>query len=472
MMQINTIRKHVPSSQVDDEQWGMVKTKGTQFDVGDRPFYVNGFNSYWLMILAADPSTRGKVTEVFKQAAAIGLTVCRTWGFNDGGWRALQKSPSVYDEDVFKALDFVVNEARKYRIRLILSLINNWDAYGGKAQYIKWARDAGVNVTSDDDFFSDQTVKTYFKNHVKNMLTRVNTYTKVMYKDDPTIFAWELMNEPQCASDPTGNRLQAWIQEMAFHVKSIDPDHLLEVGAEGFYGPSSPARLQANPNTYSGQVGTDFIRNHRVLGIDFASVHIYPDTWMLGATRETQLQFVQSWMQAHITDTESALGMPVLFTEFGVSTTKAPSAFNATSRDQFIQTVYGALLGSARRGGAGAGGLLWQLFPEGTDYMDDGYGVVLPKEAVTAGIMSAHSKKLQTFNASNSTLFMADCSYLPPQKEYLYLYVGVVYNEYAKIVVPHNYSGNFKFLGGNKVPRSSRLNIEITDNGFRMVPLE
>ncbi|KAL6593209.1 hypothetical protein ACP70R_049093 [Stipagrostis hirtigluma subsp. patula] len=380
---------HSPSREVINEHWGMVKAKGSQFIVGDRPFYVNGFNTYWLMILAVDPSTRVKVTEVFQQAAAVGLTVCRTWGFNDGGWRALQKSPSVYDEDVFKALDFVVSEARKYKIRLILSLVNNWDDYGGKAQYVKWAMDAGVNVTSDEDFFSDQTVKGYFKNHIKNMLTRVNTYTNVMYKDDPTIFAWELMNEPRCASDPTGNKLQAWIQEMAFHVKSIDPDHLLEVGTEGFYGPSSPARMEANPNTFAGLVGTDFIRNHRILGIDFASVHVYPDTWLSGpgATMEAQLQFVQSWMQAHIADAEDALDMPVVFTEFGVST-KARSAFNATTRDQFIQAVYGMLLASTRRGGAGAGGLLWQVPPEGTEYMDDGYGVVLPRAAATAGIMS------------------------------------------------------------------------------------
>ncbi|KAK3139096.1 hypothetical protein QOZ80_5AG0377700 [Eleusine coracana subsp. coracana] len=360
--------KQVVNNEVVVEQWGLVKTKGTQFVNGGKPFYVNGFNAYWLMILAADQSTRGKVTEVFKQAEAIGLTVCRTWGFNDGGWRALQKSPSVYDEDVFKALDYVVSEARKYRIRLILPLTNNWDGYGGKAR------------------------------PTSRTTSRVNTYTNVTYKDDPTIFAWELMNEPECPSDPTGNKLQAWIQEMAFHVKSIDPDHLLEVGAEGFYGPSSPARLQANPNTYAGKVGTDFIRNNRVLGIDFASVHIYPDTWMSGATREAQLQFVRSWMQAHIADAENVLDMPVVFTEFGVST-KARSTFNATSRDQFIQTVYGELLSSTRRGGAGAGGLLWQVFPEGTDYMDDGYGVVLPWEAVTAGIMSAHSQKLQMFNA-------------------------------------------------------------------------
>jgi len=102
---------HQASSEaIRDDQWRTVKTRGSQFVVGDRPFYVNGFNAYWLMILAADPSTRGKVTEVFQQAAAVGLTVCRTWGFNDGGWRALQKSPAVYDEDVFKVSWVVVRK--------------------------------------------------------------------------------------------------------------------------------------------------------------------------------------------------------------------------------------------------------------------------------------------------------------------------------------------------------------------------
>ncbi|KAK1283836.1 putative mannan endo-1,4-beta-mannosidase 5 [Acorus calamus] len=88
----------------------MVQRRGNLFMVSDRVFFVNGFNTYWLMILAADPATRGKVSDVFKQASSIGLTVCRTWAFNDGGWRALQKSPSVYDEEVFKVgTDFIRN---------------------------------------------------------------------------------------------------------------------------------------------------------------------------------------------------------------------------------------------------------------------------------------------------------------------------------------------------------------------------
>lgn len=91
---------------MEEDEWQMVQKKGNQFVVNDQPFYVNGFNTYWLMVLAADESSRGKVTEVFKQASSVGMTVCRTWGFNDGQaqWKALQKSPSVYDEDVFKVL--------------------------------------------------------------------------------------------------------------------------------------------------------------------------------------------------------------------------------------------------------------------------------------------------------------------------------------------------------------------------------
>ncbi|XP_034692833.1 mannan endo-1,4-beta-mannosidase 6-like [Vitis riparia] len=380
-----------------DEPWTMVQKKGNQFVVNDKPFYVNGFNTYWLMVFAVDQSTRGKVSEVFQQAASVGLTVCRTLAFNDGQWRALQKSPSVYDEEVFKALDFVVSEARKYKIRLILSLVNNWEGYGGKAQYVKWGKEAGLNLTSDDDFFSHPTLRSYYKANVKTVLNRVNTFTNITYKEDPTIFAWELMNEPRCTSDPTGDKLQSWIQEMAVYVKSMDPKHLLEIGLEGFYGPSTPDKVQVNPNTYAQQVGTDFIRNHLVLGVDFASVHIYPDSWISQSITDAHLDFTRSWMQAHIEDSEKYLGMPVVFAEFGVSS--EDDGYNSSFRDTLISTVYKVLLNSTRKGGSGAGSLLWQLFPDGTDYMDDGYAIVLSKSPSTSNIIALQSTRLMMFNS-------------------------------------------------------------------------
>ncbi|CAL5389009.1 unnamed protein product [Camellia sinensis] len=380
-----------------DDAWVMVEKKGNQFVVNEKQFYVNGFNTYWLMVFGADQSTRGKVSEVFQQASSVGLTVCRTWAFNDGQWRALQISPSVYDENVFKALDFVVSEARKYKIRLILSLTNNWDAFGGKAQYVKWGKAAGLNLTSDDDFFTHPTLKTYYKAHVKIVLNRVNTIRNITYKDDPTIFAWELMNEPRCVSDPSGNKLQEWIEEMAVYVKSIDPNHLVGIGLEGFYGPSTPNKVQFNPNTFAQEVGTDFIRNHQVLGVDFASVHIYPDSWISESISNAHIPFVESWMQAHIEDAENFLRMPVLFAEFGVSANDP--GYNSSFRNTLVSTVYKILLDSAKKGGSGGGSLLWQLFPDGTDYMDDGYAIVLSKSLSTATMISIQSKRLEALNS-------------------------------------------------------------------------
>lgn len=66
-----------------------------------------------------------------------------------------------------KGLDFVVSEARNYGIKLILSLVNNYNDYGGKQQYVDWARNMGQNLTSDDDFFTNDVVKGYYKNHIK-----------------------------------------------------------------------------------------------------------------------------------------------------------------------------------------------------------------------------------------------------------------------------------------------------------------
>ena len=102
-------------------------------------------------------------------------------------------------------------------------------------------------------------------------------------------------------------------------------------------------------------------------------------------------------MEAHIEDAEKSLGMPILFAEFGVSA-KDPG-YNLSFRDTLLSTVYKTILNSARRGGSGGGSLLWQLFPEGTDYMDDGYAIVLSKSPSTSEIISLQSTRISKFNS-------------------------------------------------------------------------
>lgn len=368
---------------------GFVRTRGQHFALNGSPFFANGFNAYWLMYMGSDPSQRSKVSTAFQEASAHGLTVARTWAFSDGGYGSLQYSPGAYNEQMFKGLDFVISEARRYGIKLILSFANNYENFGGKKQYVQWARNQGQYLASDDDFFSNPVVKGYYKNHIKAILTRVNSFTGIAYKDDPTIFAWELMNEPRCTSDLSGRTIQAWISEMAAHVKSIDGNHLLEAGLEGFYGQSS-SKNQYNPGF---QIGTDFISNNQIQGIDFATVHSYPDQWLSSSNDQTQLSFLNNWVDAHIRDAQAILGKPLLFTEFGKSS-KDPG-FSGYQRDTLFNTVYSKIYSSASSGGPAAGGLFWQLLIEGMDPLRDGYEVVLNEIPSTANLIAEQSAKLR-----------------------------------------------------------------------------
>ncbi|XP_027361676.1 mannan endo-1,4-beta-mannosidase 7-like [Abrus precatorius] len=376
---------HVSVEATDD----FVRTRGIHFMLNGYPFYANGFNAYWLMYTASDPSQRYKVSNAFREATSHGLTVARTWAFSDGGYGALQYSPGFYNEQMFRGLDFVISEARKYRIKLILSLVNNYENFGGKKQYVNWARSHGQYLTSDDDFFRSPVVKGYYINHVKTVLNRYNSFTGVHYKDDPTIMAWELMNEPRCTSDPSGRTIQVWIREMASVVKYIDRNHLLEAGLEGFYGQSTPQRKRLNPGF---DVGTDFIANNRIANIDFATVHCYPDQWVSSSSEQYQVSFLNNWLSAHFADAERAIRKPIMVGEFGKSF--KDSGYSTYQRDEVFNSVYYKIYLSAKRGGAAGGALFWQLLTEGMESFQDGYGITLGQSSSTANVIARQSHKL------------------------------------------------------------------------------
>uniref|UniRef100_A0A0D9V3T4 mannan endo-1,4-beta-mannosidase n=1 Tax=Leersia perrieri TaxID=77586 RepID=A0A0D9V3T4_9ORYZ len=340
---------------------GFVRAQGTRFVLNGSPYYANGFNAYWLMSLAADPAQRGKVTSALSAAAAHGLSVARTWAFSDGGAGALQNSPGNYNENTFKGLDFVLSEARKYGIKVILGLVDNYDSFGGRKQYVNWARAQGQSIGSDDEFFTNPVVKGFYKNHIKTVLTRRNTITGVAYRDDPTIMAWELMNEPRCQSDLSGRTIQSWIAEMAAHVKSIDRNHMLEVGLEGFYGATTPLSSKND---------------------------------------QEQQGFMGRWLDAHIADAQQVLRKPLLIAEFGKSW-KDPG-YSSAQRDALYGMVYAKIYASARGGGAAAGGLFWQLMAPGMDSYRDGYEVVFgeAQSASTAGVITTQSRRLRFLTKS------------------------------------------------------------------------
>jgi mannan endo-1,4-beta-mannosidase len=82
-----------------------VERRGARLFLDGRPFYVNGWNSYWLMDQAVEMGTRHRVSRMFRDAADMGLTVCRAWAFNDGAYNALQLAPGHFDDRVFKVIN-------------------------------------------------------------------------------------------------------------------------------------------------------------------------------------------------------------------------------------------------------------------------------------------------------------------------------------------------------------------------------
>ncbi|PRQ34358.1 putative mannan endo-1,4-beta-mannosidase [Rosa chinensis] len=291
-------------------------------------------------------------------------------------------------------LDFVISEAKKYGVYLILSLVNNYNDFGGRKQYVQWARERGQSLNSDDDFYNNTVVKGYYQNHVKTILTRINTITNVAYKDDPIIFAWELINELRCESDVSGALLQQWVNEMAAHLKSIDGNHLLEIGLEGFYGATTPEKQQYNPNNQ--ELGSDFTATNLLPQVDFATIHIYAEQWLSGQSEEAQAAFVDKWVQVHIDDCNTIMKKPLIMAEFGKSW-KYPG-YTIENRNAYFGKLYDAEYSSAKSGGACVGGLFWQLFAQGMENFGDGYQVVLEESPSTADVIAQQSQRLQSLN--------------------------------------------------------------------------
>ncbi|CAN6308648.1 unnamed protein product [Urochloa humidicola] len=382
---------------------GFVGVDGTQFVVGGGGgkgvVYFSGFNAYWLMLLASDPARRPKVVAAFRQASDHGLNLARTWAFSDGGDAPLQAAPGVYDEAMFQGLDFVIAEAGRHGIYLLLCLVNNFHDFGGKRQYVAWAREAGHDgLATADHFFNTTVVKDYYKNHVKTVLTRVNTVTGVAYRDDPTILGWELMNEPRCDADPTGAMVQAWVEEMAPYVKSVDGgNHLVTAGLEGFYGLGAHESKDLNP--WGIYYGTNFVATHAAAGVDFATIHLYPDVWLWGSAAAAQAAFLANWTRSHAAATELHLTKPLLVTEYGKFMWEGVA--NRTQRDGFLAMVLDDIYDSAAAGGPLVGGAFWQLLDPGMDALRDGYEIILPEDRRAANIIGNHSRLLAELNGQD-----------------------------------------------------------------------
>jgi mannan endo-1,4-beta-mannosidase len=254
--------------------------------------------------------------------------------------------------------------------------------------YVKWAHAAGERAADGaplrrrEDFFTSRLCRDWFKAFVSLMLTRVSSVTGVAYRDDPAIFAWELINEPRVQGDASGDVLQSWIEDVAAYAKTLDDAHLLTVGTEGFYGVTDAARASNEhpPGGGAERLGGDYTRNFYVTQLDFACVHLWVDLW-LSCDEACKLAFAERWIVGHQNASRLAFDKPVLLEEFG-------KWKPLEVRDGFFKKALDLSLPPTSPVATHAGGsMFWHIDPTDYPYNEDGFSVQARFETATADIV-------------------------------------------------------------------------------------
>ncbi|KAK4454882.1 endo-1,4-beta-mannosidase [Podospora aff. communis PSN243] len=382
---------------------GFVTVDGDKFKLDGRDFYFAGSNAYYFPF----NNNQENVEKGLTAAKEAGLTVFRTWGFNDKNrTRVPNGLPNYGDEGagpsevVFQwwnadgtsdinveAFDKVVNAATKVGTKLLVALTNNWADYGGMDTYT-----VNLGGKYHDDFYTSPRIKAAFKRYLSVFIPR--------YKDSAAIFGWELANEPRCGADRArnlprspGNQcnpevLTAWIAEMSAYVKSLDPHHLVTWGGEGGFNIAGHS-----DSFYRGDDGGDFDAEIALDTIDFGVFHSYPDWWS-----KTPLEWTTKWIRDHAASGRKAK-KPVVHEEYGWMTPeKRMEYLGKTAPETRLQVV-----GKWQEVGLEeklAGDMYWQFGYGGYSYgrnHDDGFTIFL-EDAEAKTLVYDHAKKVNALN--------------------------------------------------------------------------
>jgi mannan endo-1,4-beta-mannosidase len=205
------------------------------------------------------------------------------------------------------------------------------------------------------NFYSNAGAKQDFRDYINFIVNHVNPYTGLAYKDDPTIMAWELANEPRGISNTTN--FNTWIDDTAAYIKSLDGNHLVTTGSEG-----SPSGA-----------GLDFVANHNGPNISYTTIHIWPQNWGWYNSSNPSSTYPNAETQAinylrkHATMANASLHKPLVLEEFGLA--RDAGSYDpcsaTTYRNLFYEAMFEEVYLSAQDGNAAVGANFWAWAGEG-----------------------------------------------------------------------------------------------------------
>lgn len=400
-----------------------VTVKDGHFERNGKPYYYVGTNFWYGAILGSEGQggDRARLVKELDELKANGMDNLRILVGSDGerGIKTkveptLQIAPGVYNDTILAGLDFLLAEMGKRDMVAVLYLNNSWEWSGGYGFYLEHAgagkvprpNEAGYPAFMSfvSQYASNEKAHQLFYDYVRFILGRTNRYTGKKYTDDPAIMSWQIGNEPRAFSDEAKAPFAKWMAEATALIRSLDKNHLISLGSEGYWGCENDIKLYE-------QLCAD-------ANVDYMNIHLWPYNWSWARARHLRADLknacahTKEYIDAHIA-VSNKLSKPLVMEEFGFPRDGFSFSLEATTttRDDFFDYVFGLIYDARKNGGLFAGCNFWGwggfANPEhddwqvGDPYTGDpaqeaqGLNSVFASDKSTLAVISKWNKKLR-----------------------------------------------------------------------------
>ena len=339
---------------------------------GEEPYFFAGANLWFGMNLGSegDGGDRERLVRELDRLDALGVDNLRVLAVSQGPadqpWRvqpAVETAPGEIDEALWRGLDVLLAEMAARDMTAVLVLNNFFQWSGGMAQYVSWATGTPIPYPNAGEhtwdafqmyaarFYTNEDAMRMADDTIRRLVLRTNAVTGQPYREDPTIMAWQLGNEPRGFQNSDAYVL--WADRTAGLIQALDPNHLVSLGGEG--------KLQ---NGYDVP-RTQFERVSRSPNLDYLTAHIWIENWSWydpsdPDTFDGAVANALAYLGDHVAIADD-LGKPLVVEEFGASRdggTYDPAA-PTTLRDRYYRQLFGAVAYLAEAGRPVMGTNVW-----------------------------------------------------------------------------------------------------------------
>jgi mannan endo-1,4-beta-mannosidase len=234
---------------------GFVQRVGTGLVLDGQPYVFTGLNIYNAATASGVcwyPMAGQGVLDASLTAIGPGKEVFRAWFF--------QYEATVGGRRDWSTFDQTLATARAHGLKVIPALIDQWGNCEGWPDPAAGYKNEAWYQNGYRSSPTGPGLPATYRDWVGEVVSR--------YRDDPTILAWQLVNEAEAGTSlygtcpPTATAsLVDFATDMATLVKSIDPNHLLSLGSIG--------------SGQCGMRGEEYKTVHAVEGIDLCEYHDY-----------------------------------------------------------------------------------------------------------------------------------------------------------------------------------------------------